>query len=325
MSDIGPSTRVCPRCGEPAGDQRFCGDCGLNLGRLAQAPTRAEWLVRDLPRTNVAPRRGLLARGDPVRLTNIEIAVLVLAELIAISGLLSWLAANERAGGAEGATASGWDYWRGHAVLLLAPFMLSVIMLAARYGFEWVRERLTEREGFEMIAFGGVMAAPLPLFAIINTPQDANVDLGVYVALLCSLSLIGVAGTARSQSRAAYSSTDRRWAAASAATAIAVFFTFSALMSTEDGIRILDQSEEAGMIGLGAIAALAGAYLGITPRWGAGFILLGLLIYWDATTKAVSDAGIAIGGAAILLLLIPLFALGGDRMREPAAPGQGSP
>jgi len=38
-----PTERVCPRCGEPAGTQRFCRSCGLNLIAQREIPTRAEW------------------------------------------------------------------------------------------------------------------------------------------------------------------------------------------------------------------------------------------------------------------------------------------
>lgn len=41
--ETNPATRVCPRCGEPASDQRFCGDCGLNLAAESEIPTREEW------------------------------------------------------------------------------------------------------------------------------------------------------------------------------------------------------------------------------------------------------------------------------------------
>lgn len=38
--------RVCPRCGSPADESRFCGDCGLNLAVQSEAPTRAQWEAR---------------------------------------------------------------------------------------------------------------------------------------------------------------------------------------------------------------------------------------------------------------------------------------
>jgi hypothetical protein len=41
MTDL--SERVCPRCGEPASERRFCGTCGLNLAEQSEVPTRAEW------------------------------------------------------------------------------------------------------------------------------------------------------------------------------------------------------------------------------------------------------------------------------------------
>jgi ribosomal protein L37E len=35
--------RVCNRCGERAGEQRFCSTCGLNLAAQPELPTRGEW------------------------------------------------------------------------------------------------------------------------------------------------------------------------------------------------------------------------------------------------------------------------------------------
>jgi hypothetical protein len=37
------AARVCPRCGDEAGEQRFCGGCGLNLSEQHELPTRSEW------------------------------------------------------------------------------------------------------------------------------------------------------------------------------------------------------------------------------------------------------------------------------------------
>jgi hypothetical protein len=38
-----PAARVCPRCGEEAGKQAFCGGCGLNLSAQHELPTRSKW------------------------------------------------------------------------------------------------------------------------------------------------------------------------------------------------------------------------------------------------------------------------------------------
>lgn len=40
------SPRVCPRCGEAASDQRFCGGCGLNLGQQSELPDAEEYAAR---------------------------------------------------------------------------------------------------------------------------------------------------------------------------------------------------------------------------------------------------------------------------------------
>lgn len=38
-----PSTRVCPRCGSAAGQNEYCGTCGLNLFEQPELPTRVDW------------------------------------------------------------------------------------------------------------------------------------------------------------------------------------------------------------------------------------------------------------------------------------------
>src|ERR1039458_10833989 len=40
------AARVCPRCGEEAGERRFCGGCGLNLSERPEIPTRTEWVAK---------------------------------------------------------------------------------------------------------------------------------------------------------------------------------------------------------------------------------------------------------------------------------------
>lgn len=41
-----PAARVCPRCGQPASDQSFCGGCGLNLAQQAELPSAEEYDAR---------------------------------------------------------------------------------------------------------------------------------------------------------------------------------------------------------------------------------------------------------------------------------------
>lgn len=38
-----PSTRVCPRCGNAAGQSEYCGTCGLHLFEQPELPTHADW------------------------------------------------------------------------------------------------------------------------------------------------------------------------------------------------------------------------------------------------------------------------------------------
>ncbi len=52
MSDDPPTeatTRVCPRCGEPAGQQEYCLTCGLHLADQDELPTRETWAHREAP------------------------------------------------------------------------------------------------------------------------------------------------------------------------------------------------------------------------------------------------------------------------------------
>ncbi len=53
-----PAARVCPRCGEEAGEQRFCESCGLNLLEQPELPTRSAWEA-----SQVADEAGLAAGG----------------------------------------------------------------------------------------------------------------------------------------------------------------------------------------------------------------------------------------------------------------------
>ena len=34
---------VCPSCGEPAANYRFCPWCGMNIGSLPESPARTQW------------------------------------------------------------------------------------------------------------------------------------------------------------------------------------------------------------------------------------------------------------------------------------------
>jgi hypothetical protein len=43
LMEISQNQPVCPECGNPAGQQPFCGACGANLNRYRRLPTRAEW------------------------------------------------------------------------------------------------------------------------------------------------------------------------------------------------------------------------------------------------------------------------------------------
>lgn len=40
---VGQDDRVCPECGNPAGERPFCGACGRNLATVKRLPRRSEW------------------------------------------------------------------------------------------------------------------------------------------------------------------------------------------------------------------------------------------------------------------------------------------
>lgn len=50
---------VCPRCGEPAGQNEYCQTCGLRLWEQAELPTRGEWEARRAASPGRSPSDGL--------------------------------------------------------------------------------------------------------------------------------------------------------------------------------------------------------------------------------------------------------------------------
>lgn len=84
--------RVCPECGQPAGEAPFCGGCGVNLSSQVRLPTRAEWEAlrySGRPPESVAPgvRMGRW-RPRPLALWGVG-ALLVVAGVAAALVLLN--------------------------------------------------------------------------------------------------------------------------------------------------------------------------------------------------------------------------------------------
>ena len=46
--------RVCPRCGNDAGDHEYCSTCGLHLWEQPELPTRSEWETTEGSNTNAS-------------------------------------------------------------------------------------------------------------------------------------------------------------------------------------------------------------------------------------------------------------------------------
>jgi hypothetical protein len=69
IEDIPEQTRVCPRCGEPAGVEETCEGCGLEIGLLRELPSRAQWLAGDHATAGPSgpPRPGAPAIDTAVR------------------------------------------------------------------------------------------------------------------------------------------------------------------------------------------------------------------------------------------------------------------
>lgn len=72
--------RVCPECGDPAGDQPFCQRCGRNLSQEERLPTRREWekTHRDAAEADVQ-----LARRRSRRRRWIAVPIVALLALLA--------------------------------------------------------------------------------------------------------------------------------------------------------------------------------------------------------------------------------------------------
>jgi hypothetical protein len=61
---IEANERVCPQCGMPPGEQRWCAHCGMDIAQLTQLPTRAEfedWKTPSTARADQRPSGTLLA------------------------------------------------------------------------------------------------------------------------------------------------------------------------------------------------------------------------------------------------------------------------
>jgi hypothetical protein len=72
------NVRVCPSCGVAAGDADTCEGCGLELARLAELPTRADWEARAAAAPRTTPEiRPLLHPAERSRLALAIVALII--------------------------------------------------------------------------------------------------------------------------------------------------------------------------------------------------------------------------------------------------------
>jgi signal peptidase I len=79
---------VCPECGEPAGSQPFCANCGRNLTREERLPSREEWDARRTGESSANGSEFPSVERSKGRVWLIGIAVLFVAAAIAAVVLL---------------------------------------------------------------------------------------------------------------------------------------------------------------------------------------------------------------------------------------------
>ena len=83
--------RVCPECGEPAGEAPFCASCGLNLTNQARLPTRSDWEAAQTP-PPPPPQLESIPSAQPttgVSRSNVRIAGAAVA-IVALLGAGAW-------------------------------------------------------------------------------------------------------------------------------------------------------------------------------------------------------------------------------------------
>jgi hypothetical protein len=137
-----PRTLVCPRCGEAAGEQRFCGQCGLNIAAQDELPTRAEWEARaagapaSTPAAGTSPRTpavGATASGAPgPTISPSEAAQLFVRgrRVVAVFAALCYVVPALPFYGIAGVDDSLWGDRAGlAAVMTLMAFFLTVVVL----------------------------------------------------------------------------------------------------------------------------------------------------------------------------------------------------
>ncbi len=83
--------RVCPECGEPAGERAFCASCGKNLMGVERLPTREQWEARLRLERKAAPPPMSEETAPPVtpRPLLVRIALFAAVPLAAIAAVVA--------------------------------------------------------------------------------------------------------------------------------------------------------------------------------------------------------------------------------------------
>jgi hypothetical protein len=115
---IAPGERVCPRCGNPAGNTDFCTSCGVNLAALPEIPTRAEWEAATAPPRVPSSTSPALATDERLRLSRL--ALMLLCLVAGVGPVLPWY------GGFVNGDHSLWVGRQGAAVVITLVALVGI-------------------------------------------------------------------------------------------------------------------------------------------------------------------------------------------------------
>jgi uncharacterized RDD family membrane protein YckC len=88
MTDL--AARVCPRCGDEAGEHRFCQSCGLNLAEQTELPTAEEYSARLRQEQWLRSQKGASSPGQAALPTTAHATAQLVATEAASAPLAGW-------------------------------------------------------------------------------------------------------------------------------------------------------------------------------------------------------------------------------------------